>query len=338
MVVDRRLTLIMLLAAAIPGCAKARPKMQASADPYGFRRRFVDPSGRVVDTGNGGISHSEGQGYGMLLAEAEGDHAGFDSIWNWTRKTLMRPDHLFSWRYDPKAAQPVSDPNDAADGDMLIAWALMRAAVRWPDSGYGNASRSIRTAMESKLIVQHGGRSVLLPGVTGFATADHLTLNPSYYVWPALDAFARADGGAWRTLIRDGERLIAQARFGAAGLPTDWIDLGANGNIAPAAGRPPQFGFDAIRVPLYLAWSKRSAAAQPVRTFWSGFSNRKVPIPAWIDVATGQLAPFTLSAGARAIVHLVVPTAPKVAVAEMANEDYYSTVLAALSALASSND
>lgn len=303
-------------------------------DPYGFRRRFVDPSGRIIDTGNGGISHTEGQGYGMLLAEADGDRAGFDLIWDWTRKTLTRPDGLFSWRYDPKAPQPVGDPNNASDGDILIAWALLRASVRWPKSTYGDASRTIRTALANKLIVEHGGRFVLLPALVGFVTGDRLTLNPCYYVWPALDAFAKADGGKWRNLVQDGERLMTQARFGAPGLPTDWIDLAANGTISPAAGRPPRFGFDAIRVPLYLAWSKRRAAAQPFAKFWSGYTARKAPIPAWIDVATGETAPFPLSTGGNAVVQLVIPSAPKVTAEALAKEDYYSNVLAALSFLA----
>ena len=36
------------------------------AEWLAFRNRFIAPEGRVVDTGNGGVSHSEGQGYAML--------------------------------------------------------------------------------------------------------------------------------------------------------------------------------------------------------------------------------------------------------------------------------
>ena len=42
-----------------------------------FRMSFVS-NGRVIDKDNGGISHSEGQGYGMILAEASGDRAIFE--------------------------------------------------------------------------------------------------------------------------------------------------------------------------------------------------------------------------------------------------------------------
>jgi hypothetical protein len=45
-----------------------------------YKRRFLSDQGRVIDTANGGISHSEGQGYGMLLAVAASDHETFDAI------------------------------------------------------------------------------------------------------------------------------------------------------------------------------------------------------------------------------------------------------------------
>ncbi|MET0271257.1 MAG: glycosyl hydrolase family 8 [Sphingomonas sp.] len=322
----------LLATAVLPGCAQARPA--PVADPSGFLKRFLDPAGRVVDTGNGGISHSEGQGYGLLIAEATGDRAGFDRIWAWTRATLMRPDGLFSWRYDPRAARPVGDPNNATDGDILIAWALLRASRRWPGGDYGGAGRAIRDAVAAKLIVDRGGRAVLLPGLTGFLREDRLTLNPSYYVWPALDAFAKADGGRWTTLVRDGDLLMRQARFGASALPTDWIDIGADGRVAPAADKPARFGFDAIRVPLYLAWSGRKAGLTPFVKFWSGFTARDAPVPAWIDVASGEIAPYPLSDGAQAIVRLVAPSSPARPRLNPAAGDYYSSVLATLAWLA----
>src|SRR5262249_45176384 len=67
-----------------------------------YKSLFVSADGRVVDTGNGRISHSEGQGYGMLLAESNADQATFSQIWNWTTQHLSRSeDHLFAWRWRP---------------------------------------------------------------------------------------------------------------------------------------------------------------------------------------------------------------------------------------------
>ena len=67
-----------------------------------YRARFITDQGRLVDTANGQISHSEGQGYGMLLAVAAGDRVSFERIWGWTRANLMvRGDELQAWRWSP---------------------------------------------------------------------------------------------------------------------------------------------------------------------------------------------------------------------------------------------
>src|SRR5262249_8402767 len=92
--------------AATPSNASARPLiLDATPMPIAgtlnlqfwqnYRQRFVTDKGRVVDTANSMVSHSEGQGYGMLLAVAARDRAGFERIWNWTRANLMvRGDQL----------------------------------------------------------------------------------------------------------------------------------------------------------------------------------------------------------------------------------------------------
>ena len=100
-----------------------------------YRSRFVSDNGRVVDTANNMISHSEGQGYGMLLAVAARDRAGFERIWNWTRANLMvRDDQLIAWRWEPNARPAVADMNNATDGDILVAWALAEAAEQWSET------------------------------------------------------------------------------------------------------------------------------------------------------------------------------------------------------------
>ncbi len=77
----------------------------------------------MIDRTNGGVSHSESQGYGMLLAVAANDRAAFEAIWAWTQAHLyVRGDNLASWKWDPAATPHVADPNNATDGDLLIAW------------------------------------------------------------------------------------------------------------------------------------------------------------------------------------------------------------------------
>ncbi|HAI06581.1 MAG TPA: endoglucanase, partial [Pantoea sp.] len=98
---------------------------QAAASGWdSFKSRFVTSEGRVIDTANNNVSHTEGQGYGMLLAVANDDRVTFDRLWQWTRSQLGNPQtDLFYWRYTPGTANPVADKNNAADGDVLLAWA-----------------------------------------------------------------------------------------------------------------------------------------------------------------------------------------------------------------------
>lgn len=300
------------------------------ANPWpAFKARYMAPEGRIVDTGNGGISHSEGQGYGMLLAHSAGDRAGFDLLWRWTAATLARADvGLFSWRYDPAATPAIADVNDAADGDLLIAWALLRAAGRWREPVYGEAAQRILSAVAAQLVVATPLGPALLPGLAGFRRPEVDTLNPSYWIWPALQAFAAADRtGPWAALSDTGERLLDAAAFGPLRLPTDWVDLSAAGAISPAAGRPAQFGFDALRIPLYLAWAGRRARLDVFKAAWRPNLEQKRPPPAWIDVATAETAPYAASPGATAVASWICgtslpPTDDKA--------DYYSDALAAL--------
>lgn len=40
-----------------------------------YKSRFMMPDGRIIDTGNGNVSHTEGQGFAMLLAVANNDRS-----------------------------------------------------------------------------------------------------------------------------------------------------------------------------------------------------------------------------------------------------------------------
>ena len=67
----------------------------------GFVEQFVSPSGRVIDYYQQEISHSEGQGYSMLLAVAANDRNSFARMWKWSGKELQvrQSDALFAWSW-----------------------------------------------------------------------------------------------------------------------------------------------------------------------------------------------------------------------------------------------
>ncbi len=320
---------------AVPACA-APPPASASANWTAYKTRFLLPEGRVVDTGNGNVSHSEGQGFAMVMATAYNDPDTFKVLWSWTDKTLSRPDtRLFRWRYDPSQAQPIADPNNALDGDLLIAWALQRGAERWRRPAYAQASAEIRKAILGKLLVRQGARTLLAPGMNGFAKPDGLIINPSYAIMPALDAFAALEPkSSWPTVRNEALRALRDAHFGAADLPVDWVRVDPAGHLWTDPDRPPQFGFDAVRVPLYMCWSGRcgDASLNPAKRWWSSFRSAGKPAPAWIDVRTGEVAPFAASVGMASVASLALTG--KASTGSIKDEDYYSSSLLILSQIA----
>lgn len=272
-----------------------------------YKARFVSGDGRVVDNANGNVSHSEGQGYGLLLAAMANDEAGFRTIWGWTRANLMvRPDGLAAWKWSPAEGRAV-DLNNATDGDILIAWALAEAGRRFADPALTAAAKPIAEAIGATLIAPSPMGPVLLPGAEGFkapAQRDGPVVNPSYYVFPAFDDLKRlAPGADWDGLRETGRRLIKASRFGPMRLPSDWVALGT-GTPAPASGFPRQFGYNAIRIPLYLAWAGRPEA-DGIGAF-AGLWNRAANVgPFVIDVSTGSAVGALDGTGYRLVASLV---------------------------------
>ncbi|MDR5875988.1 glycosyl hydrolase family 8 [Halomonas sp. CUBES01] len=297
--------------------------------------RFVAEEGRVIDTGNNNISHSEGQGWGMMLAQHYGDQRTFKQLWRWTRRELGRQDvSLFSWRYDPNETPPVRDNNNAADGDLFIAWALHLAGQRWENRNYTNASNSIRRAIADELVVDLADYTVLLPGLEGFKHSDNVDINLSYWFVPAMQDFADiAPEEPWEALINDGVKLLDETTFGQYRLPTDWVTLTDDGAVSPADEWEPRFSFDAVRIPLYFAWGQRDEAASigSIMAFWNDPSNQ--PASAWIDVQSDERADYPISRGVKAIrAYVNNETLPDPVPTE--DDDYFSATLLLLAHMA----
>ena len=225
-----------------------------------YKARFVTDQGRVVDTGNGLISHSEGQGYGMLLAVAAADRPVFERIWGWTRANLMtRDDALLAWRWEPGKRPAVADMNNAADGDILVAWALAEAAELWNDVSYRTAARriSVEVARKTVLFKTKSG-AILLPGVSGFHENDRPdgpVVNLSYYVFPAFSRLKTVAAEVdWPGLTQTGLDLLDATRKTPTALPPDWMSL-KGGSPKPADGLPSHFAYNAVRIPLYMAFA-----------------------------------------------------------------------------------
>lgn len=293
----------------VTASAGTRPLDQA--EWTSFKARFTSPDGRIIDNANGGVSHSEGQGWGMLFAVAFDDAETFDRIYSWTRRTLRRPnDPLHAWRFIPTANPQIQDWNNATDGDLFIAAALAQAGRQWSRGSYIQDASLLGQAILSLTVRQVGRRLVMLPGVQGFETSGFVTINPSYYAFPMFKVLGRVTPGSeWNRLARDGQALIDQGRFGKWQLPPDWLQIArSDQHLSPAPGWPPRFGFDAIRVPLWSSWAGLSVApaASAANRFWSAYPGDS--FPAWVDLVSGETAPYAAASGLVAVSRLARAT------------------------------
>lgn len=306
-----------------------------------YRAKFVTEEGRITDDDNGMISHSEGQGYGLLFAAAAGDRPSFDRIWKWTEtELLVRDDALAAWRWDPDASPHVTDRNDATDGDLLIAWALLRASERWNVSALRREARSIVDDVVDLAVIDSRYGKVLLPAAAGFDAAaqpDGPVVNLSYWVFPAIEELSAISPKLSKAKLLDsGLALAKAARFGPAALPSDWIALGG-GTAAPAKNFPAEYAYNAVRVPLYLAWTSHAddALLMPFADAWTATGTIA---PRVVDVTDGETVNPMAGPGYLAIADLMACSlkrqAHAAAAAAFVPTSYYPSTLHILSLMA----
>ena len=304
--------------------------VNATTDDWSlFKQRFLHPEGRIIDTGGNNISHSEGQGMAMLLSVHYDDHAAFDDMWQWTRRNLqVRDDKLLAWGSSPKDG--VSDKNNASDGDLFVAWALLRAQHRWQEPAYLASAMEIIQDIRQKLLRRTSRGIVLLAGMEGFDKPEGTVINLSYWVFPALQEISQADPAPeWQELQQTGINLLLEAHFGRWGLPADWILLGDKLTLAP--GFPSRFSYDAVRIPLYLLWAERETTElmMPFQNYWGHFKGAKF-MPAWTNLNDDSIDSYDASLGIRSIGQLT-STYPNLSLVQLSaldtDQDYYSSVL-----------
>ncbi|MEM9016995.1 MAG: glycosyl hydrolase family 8 [Verrucomicrobiota bacterium] len=263
--------------------------MKESENWKAFKDGFIAPSGRVIDNVNHAMSHSEGQGYAMLLAVSERDRTTFDRVWGWTQTALQsRPsDALISWKWElgENGSGKITDANNATDGDILVAWALVRANVVWGEVSYLDEARKICSSIRETVVRDSPYGKVILPGAEGFENDDGIVLNLSYWVFPAFLDLNLSDPefGLWSQLYESGQRLLSEAAFGEYELPSDWVALNGEA-LSPAPDFEPAFGYNAIRIPLYLKWSE-GEGAQDYLARYSRLQEEWESVPARISVS-----------------------------------------------------
>lgn len=328
---------------ARPPILRAQGQWPGAPNPQdwvAFKRRYLAADGRVIDTGNAGISHSEGQSYGMLFAVHFDDRAAFDLMWAWNTRVLRRPnDALSAWKYVPGARLAVPDTNNATDGDVILAWALLRAALRWGEPDYAERAAAIARDVLRLCVVSFVDRKILLPGLRGFNRGDRMVVNPSYFTIAAFRALSRlVSDPSWAMLETSSLEILRASAAGRWQLPPDWCEISTDGTLRPAPDWPPRFSWDAVRVPVHLGWV--DVREGPVEAALNFFTDQAHPVkpPAWTDLHRDTIAPYAGHAGVQAVAQYVglktgrTARARRIALSEA--PDYYGASLVLMTGLA----
>lgn len=297
-----------------------------------WRSKFLGGDGSVIDVEQGQVRHSEAQGYGLLLAQFFRDHTTFDAIERWVRSHLLiRNDDLMAWRPDGTATHW----HNATDGDILRAWALMRAENMSGWRGYLDSARRAARAVEALCLADDPrapDRPVVLPGVEFASGPDVVPLNPSYIIPRALRELGTMFDLPRLVRAADyGETLLAE--LAQLGPIPDWICIGRHG-FAALPDQPLISGYDAVRVPLYLCWSHRGYHPAVLRV---ASDLRASTIPGHLAIERGDngeiLAESNLP-GYQSILRLAEGRPPALEVNDVALQSYFPATLQILANVA----
>lgn len=274
-----------------------------------WKAGYLQPDGRVIDRLQSNSSHSEGQGYGMVLASEFGDQDAFRRMFDWTELNLaIRGDGLLAWRYLPEEDDRVPDRNNASDGDLFYAWALLRAAQRFDDRAYLTRATQIATVLAEKCILPSPaatGEMLFVPAVNGFVNDEGMVLNPSYLMPLAMRELGAETGVSALTLAaQHGEALTM--RLALDGPVPDWIKVTPDG-VVPADGFSANAGYEAMRVPLFMVWSGLSShpAVQQMMRVYERTVRPGTAVPTLIEPSSGTVLEASDDPGYRALAGLV---------------------------------
>jgi endoglucanase len=286
----RRFAAIACLA-VVAGCGGSGPPSQqelAQRDAARFLNHFVDSDGRVVRRDQGGDTVSEGQAYAMLLAAATGDRQTFDRVRRWTKANLERDDALLSWHWQNGH---VDDDSPSADADLDAAHALALGARRFRRPDLAAAARRMGESIRAIETINTPAGGVLAAGPW---SAPQRLSNPSYTDPGAIKALSElGDHASWQRLATASTRMVGSVAHADA-LPPDWAkvldDGSADPSSPPGTTQPPEYAFDAARVPIRFAASCTLDGRKLAAHLWPQLRDRPALLPRKLGGGPAQQA------------------------------------------------
>ncbi len=298
----------------VSGCgARSRSDGSGSRVADRFLARYVTGDGRVLRHDQGGDIVSEGQAYGMLIAEIANRPSTARTIWSWTDAHLRRSDGLLISHANGSGG--VEDQQPATDADTLAAYALLRYTGPDEDTLHDAGRRLADAVLDGESTTLAGdsvlaGDPVLVAAPWALAMSPPV-VNPSYWMPAVFAALGRFTGDdRWRQAAMAAVSLLVQLTGNGRSLPTDWARL-SNGRATPIpdpdGSAPIRYGLDAARLPVWLGTACTGDARRLAAHWWTILSgeNRASDLAlstngAMIDQDSNPLPLLAAAAAARA--------------------------------------
>jgi endoglucanase len=241
---------------------------QAAAEH--FLASYLTADGRVLRHDQGGDIVSEGQAYGMLIAQIAGRPATVRRIWAWTKAQLSRADGLLA--FHATGDGDITSHEPAADADVLAAYALLRYDGLHEESMHADGRRLAAAVFAEESVPLPTGEPIPVAGRWATISSPPM-VNPSYWMPGVFTAVARYTGdGRWSSAASASESLLCQVTDGGHRLPPEWVHLEA-GRLTPAAapgsGLGIRYGLDAARLPLWLATGHSEPGRRLAASWWT---------------------------------------------------------------------
>ena len=123
--------------------ARTRSKVEMRNRIYHqWNEHFVVSKGkesyvRTTNDSNQTVVLSEAQSYGMLITVAaakkgQAQQADFDRLYQYYLNHRLEGTQLMSWKQTIRNGKAKDEDHNATDGDLYIAYALLKAAQQWP--------------------------------------------------------------------------------------------------------------------------------------------------------------------------------------------------------------
>lgn len=267
------------------GYVKNESLQHTKQDIYGqWQHNYIikTSNGSYVNTSSGsenGIALSEAQGYGMLISvlnkEDKLSENQFYDLFNYYTHHRVEGTYLMSWRYtnDAKKQKQSDLKNNATDGDLYIAYALILASEKWSQHKliYQTAAKQIL----NDILIHNVNRNnnILTVGNWADDSSKYQNLMRTSDVLPSFfDKFYKFSNNSQWLLIKNKmlDSLYQASRNSKVGLVPDFIQVTNNNKVESLTygknvklnQHDGDYYYNAFRVPYNLAIDKNRGSKE----------------------------------------------------------------------------